>query len=92
MNQKTLMYLSMTFIAFALLSKFSAGGLKAKSAAIAPPKKKKKSGIGGFLKKAVKVVAPAAKMFAGGMTGGATSLLGFDADGEPVYGSEASVI
>jgi len=75
MNQKTIMYAAYTFIAFALLSKFSGGAVTAmakkapapKAAPAAAQPKKKKSN---FFSKAL---------------GFGRKLIGFDADGNPVY-------
>jgi len=77
MNQKTIMYAAYTFIAFALLSKFTGGGAMAKSApakakpeAAAAPKKKPN-----FFSKALGI---------------GRKLVGFDADGNPVYEAQSA--
>jgi hypothetical protein len=74
MNQKTFLYAAYTFVIFALLSRFMGGATKRapakKKALPAPPPRKKR----GFFSKLGKI--------AGGI---GSRLIGFDADGEPIY-------
>lgn len=67
MNDRTLLLAAGAVVLFVVLSRTSAEAAQAAAVEAPPQKKKKKKGIGGFLKKVVKVAKPFVSSYTGGL-------------------------